>query len=511
MSLTMTRIDPPSAAAPPRRRLVERAAAPVLGVIAAGVALIGAPTPSFWGDEAATVMSAQRSLPSLLLELSHVDAVHGLYYVLMHFWIGAFGASELSVRVPSVIAAGFAVAGTVLLGRVLFSLRVGVVAGIVLAALPQFTRYAIEARSYELELALATWLTLLLVAIVRRRGAPRWMRVLYVVGMVVAIWMWVFMAMLVGIHAALLAALRPSRAVWRRWAVGMGAAAVACLPIAAIAFAQRGQIAFLSARAYATPVNVLVTQWFGDVVVAAIAWALLLAAAVAVIRMPRHRRRRALAMAVWAFGPTALILAVNAAIVPVYNQRYLIFSMPAVAIGIAIGATAIGGWLTSDRRRAALVDGVLIAALVAATIPSFVTERGPYGKTGADLRQVAEILQAHARPGDAVVYDQTTKASRRPRTIEHLYPADVAGLDDVALTTPDTERAAIWDDVLPVSELGSRLSGHRVVWAVEVKGSGSPDLAELQRLGYAIAAHYAAHRTVAYQLVKQSQLVKETP
>src|SRR5690349_12244541 len=64
------------------------ARATIVGVVAAALGYVGAGIPSYWGDEAASVMSAQRSWSSLALELGRIDAVHGLYYALLHAWIG---------------------------------------------------------------------------------------------------------------------------------------------------------------------------------------------------------------------------------------------------------------------------------------------------------------------------------------------------------------------------------------------------------------------------------------
>src|ERR1700712_2154585 len=89
----------------------------MVGAAAVSASAIGSANASFWGDEAASVLSAQRSLPSLISMVLHVDAVHGLYYLALHFWIDAFGASPFSVRFPSALGVGATVTGLVLLGK----------------------------------------------------------------------------------------------------------------------------------------------------------------------------------------------------------------------------------------------------------------------------------------------------------------------------------------------------------------------------------------------------------
>jgi hypothetical protein len=69
-----------------------------LGFFGFLVSFIGIGNPSLWGDEAASILSAERPLPSLFRMLGNVDAVHGTYYLFLHFWIRVFRTSELSVR-----------------------------------------------------------------------------------------------------------------------------------------------------------------------------------------------------------------------------------------------------------------------------------------------------------------------------------------------------------------------------------------------------------------------------
>ena len=148
----------------------------IVGVLAAAVSLGGAGRPSFWYDEAATISASySRSLGQLWQMLSNVDAVHGLYYLLMHGWFQIFPPTEFWSRAPSGLAIGGAAAGLVVLGRQFSSRTVAVASGVVCAILPRATWAAIEARPYALSMMAAVWLTVLLVYAARRDNAAAWL------------------------------------------------------------------------------------------------------------------------------------------------------------------------------------------------------------------------------------------------------------------------------------------------------------------------------------------------
>jgi mannosyltransferase len=66
----------------------------VVAVFAIVVSAAGAARPSLWFDEAATISAGTRSVPELWRLLGNIDAVHGLYYLLMHGWFAVFPATE---------------------------------------------------------------------------------------------------------------------------------------------------------------------------------------------------------------------------------------------------------------------------------------------------------------------------------------------------------------------------------------------------------------------------------
>jgi len=91
-----------------------------IAAVAATMAVLGwwglARQNSMGNDEVATRWAALLPLHQLFHLLSHLDAVHGLYYLVMHPWVAA-GSSPALLRVPSVLAMMVAGALTVILAR----------------------------------------------------------------------------------------------------------------------------------------------------------------------------------------------------------------------------------------------------------------------------------------------------------------------------------------------------------------------------------------------------------
>ncbi len=214
----------PAPAAHPRGHLLDP------WVIAALTAVISgawAGRPSLWFDEGATITaSASRTLPELWKLLGHIDAVHGLYYLLMHGWFAIFPATEFWSRVPSALAVGAAAAGVVVFAKQFCGRTTAVCAGAVFAILPRITWAGIEARSSALVVAVAAWLTVLVVAAVRRNRARLW--VSYALLLMVAILVNVNMVLLVAVYGAILPLLSPRGA--RKWpAIWLSVASVVAL------------------------------------------------------------------------------------------------------------------------------------------------------------------------------------------------------------------------------------------------------------------------------------------
>ncbi|GAA1815262.1 glycosyltransferase family 39 protein [Agromyces neolithicus] len=477
------------------------------GFAAGALVFVGAGIPSYWGDEAASVVSAGRPLPSLFAMLGQVDAVHGLYYLFLHGWTGLVGTSEALVRLPSSIAIGFAVAGTVMLGGRLDSRSTGILAGAVLALLPVATRMGIEARSYAFTMAAAVWLIVWLVVLVRRRETRWLVWAAYAVAFAAALYLYVYLALLLFVQAAVVMLLRGTRATLHRWLGASVMAAVLAAPILVVGTMQSNQISFLARRDYASAESVLVRQWFaGAEWFAAAGWLLVFAAVATVAFVPsmRHSRRLVVIAAVWTAAPTMALLVVDALVAPTYNPRYLAFCAPAFALLVAVGLRALGVVVAESSRHAGarrLVPLVGLVIIAAIAVPGYLAQRGPFGKGGADFRQAADVIGVNASVGDAIVFDDSVRPSRKPRLAMNLYPDRFDGLDDVALRRPLAATTRLWDSVAPLDEVDD-VREHSRVWAMVV-GREAPELDLLRSLGFTVERAIPVHRLVIYELVRR--------
>jgi mannosyltransferase len=463
----------------------------LLGVVGTVVTTLGSWNPSFWGDEAASVMSAERPLATLWGELGRVDAVHGAYYVFLHFWIQLFGASEFAVRLPSAIAIGVALAGTVVLANMLLTRQIAIAAGIIFMVLPRVTLIGTEGRSYAMATALAVWSSVLLVTLLRRRVTRLLPWLAYGAVIALSIYVFLYLVLLAGIHLLVMLSTKGNRSLLRRWLAAAGLAVVLAGPVLAYGLTQHNQIAFLAKRNYATAQSVVVTQWFDSPFLAAAGWLLLVIGAVLVVR--RHRADAVLLLG-WFALPTAALMIGNSLVAPMYSTRYVSFCTPAVAIVMAVGLSLLSrNWMRV----------VAVAALVGLAVPSYLAERGQYAKNNSDFRQAAQVVAAHATHGDAVVFDETVKPSIKPRLAIHLYPEYFAGVADVTLKTPYSQLSGIWDSVSPIT--AAELGTTRTVWALEVAGAGVPaDVLRLEGLGYTVTNQFPIHLTTVYELTRET-------
>jgi mannosyltransferase len=444
----------------------------IVGVLGAAVSLVGAGRPSFWYDEAATISAAySRSLGQLWRMLGNVDAVHGLYYVLMHGWFQIFPPTEFWSRAPSGLAIGGAAAGVVVLGKQFSSRTVAVSSGVVCGILPRTTWAGIEARPYAISMMAAVWLTVLLVVAARRES--RWVWLSYGIALALSILLDMYLVLVLMVHVVFMCAFQRGRTVLVPFAITSVLAVCALAPFAIEVVGQVQQIKWIAPIGHRTIEDVTVQQYFERSPPFAILSALVVAAAIVVWRCTSAKLdetdRQLLTLAVaWLVVPTASIVVWSALVHPIYTPRYLSFTSPAMALilGVCIGALAVKPWVAT----------ALVSLFAIAAAPNYVrAQRNAYAKYGMDYSQVADLITAKAAPGECLLVNDTVTFMPAPmRPLMAARPDAYRKLIDLTLWQRATDRNDVFDTNLIPEVVAQPLSRCGVVWIITQADKSMP-------------------------------------
>jgi mannosyltransferase len=290
--------------------------------------------------------------------------------------------------------------------------RAAFVAGFVMIALPGVTRYAQEARPYAFSVAAVALSTFLLYRGLTRSGRRWWVG--YAAALVVVGYFHLLSLLVVpGQFAALLLI---DRNRWRMFVAAGAAAALAVLPVAALGFAQRGQIAWIQ------PVQ-FDYLWNGFSVMTG---SLAVTAGIAVVALVGGGNRRLMALGLGTALATPVLLWILGWLAPLYLGRYLLGAAPGIAILTA-------GSLTTFRTARLVALGAILVALV---WPQQVADRAAAAHN-QDYRAAADLVatDCSARISydgmsrDAMVYYLQQKACSpsESATADHLWVVQAAG------------------------------------------------------------------------------------
>ncbi|MGW5847532.1 glycosyltransferase family 39 protein [Streptomyces sp. NPDC055254] len=405
---------------------------------------------SVWRDEAATWQVAGRSAGEIWHMLGNVDAVHGLYYLLMHGLFEVFGPGTTTLRLPSVLAVAAAAGWVALLGRRLAGYRAGLGAGLALAMLPAVQFYLQEGRPYALVAAGAALSTLLLVSLVgeaagRRRTWPRWVAYGLTV-LVCALLNWLSLLVLPA-HAATLWWTRAGRGVRLRWAAYGAGAVAGALPLILFSRGQSGQVSWIPPLTW----HMLIGPGILLAVGGLCAWA----------DRPARGRLSAAAVGFPLLAVPQLGLIGLSLVQPLFLDRYVLFSMVGLALllGGALGAAVRALAPRFPRVSGALVPGVVgVAAL--ALLPVELGKRAPASRVDDVLAAAGEVAELK-RAGDAVVF---VPAARRDTAL--VSPGAFTGLTDLALARTPAESGTLKGEEGDPARIREALLGQRRVLLV---------------------------------------------
>ena len=425
--------------------------------------------PAMWRDEAYTIDASTRSVSDIFALLRNVDAVHGLYYLLMHFVIALLGTSEQAIRLPSLAAAMMAASLTAVLGRRLARTAAlpapwftGMLAGVLLAALPQTTYYAQDARPYALATLFAVTATYLLVRAVADDRLRWWAA--YGAALAATGLFSLFALLLVGAHGLTMLTVRARVRLWR-WLAVVAATALVLSPVVYYGYLQRGAEGWLSTPGPHAVVK-LVISFAGSKALVPLVAAIALCGVIAGWRRRGAGELTLTAVALpWLLLPAVFLLAVSQ-IHPVYNGRYVAFSVPALALLLAAGLS----WLAKVAARSPLatinaalawLPSILIIVLIGALLSGPQRTIRLPGSRPDNLRQVTAIIAAHERPGDAVLY-----VPSKVRTIKYADVAVWGRLRDIALARSPAASATLAGIQASPALLAQRFTTVSRVWII---------------------------------------------
>ncbi|MEU4422027.1 glycosyltransferase family 39 protein [Actinoplanes sp. NPDC024001] len=486
---------PPVATPPPpapagHHQLVRLLPALVSGTLMLAFGLIQAGRPGLSWDEVTSAEVSQRTVPQIWEMAQNIDAVFAPYYVFLHYWSAVVGTSEVQLRLPSILAMAGGVAVAAELGRRLFNPMIGLVTGLILAVLPNTSRYAAEVRPYAFACFFSVLALLLLVGAVRRPGPYRWAGYglsLLGIGLfhLVALTTLVAHAVLVGLFVWRTRRRRTAAA----WAGTVLAAMLPLLPIAYLGLHQED-----TQLHWVRPITQAAVRAMPGEVVGSpeAAWLLI---GLVVLASWRPLRRIA-PMAALAAGPLVALALVSALVSPMWVARYLLVVLAPLAM---LAAIALAGGRDGWARYGVLRIVAVLLLLAAVTVPAHRAVRSPTAKNGPDYRTVARIVGDRQQSGDVVVYPPGNRAMRAG--LDYYLNRLPARPGDPLVRVPSAEAAKLTADEYPDDV--AHLAGADRIWVVagserDDPAAARPALRRYLAAGYRRAGFWQPERaTVA--------------
>ncbi|MEV6834118.1 glycosyltransferase family 39 protein [Streptomyces sp. NPDC051133] len=449
----------------PGARIARGAAVGGPALVMLAVGLWGLDRGGMWRDEAVSLQVARRTVPQIWRLLHGVDAVHGLYYLLMHAVL-AVRPGEVALRLPSVCAAAVTAGLVAALGTRLVRPRVGLWAGLLYAVSPMAGHYAQEGRSYALVAAGATGATLLFVRAAQGGSWPAYGAVLGL-----TCWLHEFAVLLLLAHAVSLALARVRARVWRGWGCAAGAVVLSLLPMVWISRSQAAQVAWLR-RPTADVAEGLLRAFVGPG--EAVFPVCLVLAGVAAAGMTGRRGDLTCAGVgvPLALVPPGVLMLVSQ-LTPLYVDRYVLYALGGAPLVVAAGAERVAGAVgrlwpggppgTRPVPRSALVAlaGVLAVSLTfVQQLPLLRADRTPASRAD-DLGAVSRLVARESGAGDAVLY-----LPAGARNVALGYPGAFRRTRDVVLGEGAAESGTLYGVEVGPGEVRRRVGRLTRVWVV---------------------------------------------
>jgi mannosyltransferase len=365
-------------------------------IIAVSIRLIGIGKESVWLDEAITLRQAEQPM-AITIHFVANDSHFPLYVILMHFWVRLFGISEIAARMLSLVFGVGSVYLIFLLGKRLFSPRVGLIAAAFLTFAPQMVYYSQEARLYTLFLFLTMLSCYFYVQLLEQQSKKN--IALYIAATTLLIYthMFAFLTLFCQAIHYLYINRRSTKRI-AQWLIILAILFILFTPWLSVMVRQLGFSNLLAWIPKATGITFLVTAYtiMGGVPLLVIFLALCMIAFARWARAFSKAEQGNIAMlALFSALPIALVLIISAVIMPLFVPKFFIFLSGYLFIASSflierlVGARSI---------KIALVALVIISSLV-----SGISQYNTLDKQ--DWKGVALYIKEHREAGEPVIVE----------------------------------------------------------------------------------------------------------
>jgi len=306
--------------------------------------LYGLVVQSLWRDEVDSLRFATRELPQVLAAFTRPGENGPLYYLLLHPWLVWMGHGEYALRWTSVLFGLLALPLIFIWGRRFFNPTVGLIAALLLAVNPYHLWYSQEARMYAV-LIVVTMIALWSFADAIERG--KWWRwFIWLALTTICIYIHVLSILLVPLQIVWLLLVPRWRRRWLSYLLALAFLILPYLPVVWWQWALLTDSGFNTGHPFVSLQRMSLTLFVAQVegiasrpgvwIFAPVIFLLL----AALFYTRRWTRARLLTLTWWLLPPLGVF--VISLFSPVFTDRYLIWTLPALLILIAVGAYVIG-------------------------------------------------------------------------------------------------------------------------------------------------------------------------
>lgn len=374
-----------------------------------------------WLDEAVSVSEARMPYGAMIHRLATTDVHPPLYFTILWATIRLIGDGDYAVRVPSILFGIVLIPLVYLLGKEAYDRRTGAVASVIVSVAPIVVWYSQEARMYMMLMVfgvVALWAQL---RILRRGGWYPW--VVYTVASIAMVWtqyfgMWqLLLQQLVFVGIIVVMWWRDHRipALLPPWLCSVVPIALTSIPLALLMKEQFG-IHQATGQAFGPAANAVVgtgtlsiysiitnfvygvSGYHSAAVVSDVSsfWPFGMLAGLALL----GRRVKPVTYLLFAavLVPVTAMFLVGHFKTSLFDIRYMSTAVPVLLLLIARTATVVA----TSKRVVTIVIVAVVAMMLVALFDQQFSSANPYR---FNFREALQRVDAHARPGDIILYD----------------------------------------------------------------------------------------------------------